>query len=104
MICFFIAESKKRNHYKSRSFASNSSNNYGKFTEDGEELDAETEAVIGTYFRIMERIRYKSASLEDQNQCRLCLQFFKEDENIMKIPLCEHIFHIGCLKKWLIDY
>ena len=22
----------------------------------------------------------------------------------MKIPMCEHIFHIHCLKKWLIDF
>ena len=22
----------------------------------------------------------------------------------MKIPLCEHIFHINCLKKWLMDF
>ena len=22
----------------------------------------------------------------------------------MKIPMCEHILHINCLKKWLIDF
>lgn len=22
----------------------------------------------------------------------------------MKVPMCEHIFHINCLKKWLIDF
>jgi len=40
----------------------------------------------------------------DQRQCRLCLQYFKQGEDLMKIPLCEHIFHINCLKKWLMDF
>lgn len=40
----------------------------------------------------------------DQRQCRLCLQYFKQEEELMKIPLCEHIFHINCLKKWLMDF
>lgn len=62
----------------------------------------------------MERVRYRKISddeelgvdayMKDQDQCRLCLQFFKENEELMKIPMCEHIFHIHCLKKWLIDF
>ena len=42
--------------------------------------------------------------MQEQKQCRLCLQYFKQEEDLMKIPMCEHIFHIHCLKKWLIDF
>ena len=44
------------------------------------------------------------AYMVEQRQCRLCLQYFKQEEELMKIPLCEHIFHISCLKKWLMDF
>ena len=59
----------------------------------------------------MERVKFKNDPDEeteqfmvDQKQCRLCLQYFKEDEEVMKIPICEHILHSNCLKKWLIDF
>ena len=42
--------------------------------------------------------------MTDQRQCRLCLQFFKNQEELIKIPHCEHIFHIKCLKRWLFDF
>ena len=42
--------------------------------------------------------------MADQKQCRLCMQYFKHDEELMKIPICDHILHIHCLKKWLIDF
>ena len=32
------------------------------------------------------------------------MQYFKHDEELMKIPICDHILHIHCLKKWLIDF
>ena len=93
---------------------------YGKFNDD-EQVDHETEAVIGVYFKIMDRVRFRSISesgeqsknvengvdysyMADQRQCRLCLQYFKQEEELMKIPMCEHILHIHCLKKWLIDF
>ena len=65
-------------------------NRYGNF-KDEESIDQETEAVIGVYFKIMDRVRYRSMSesgehskapethgtsyeyMRDQRQCRLCL-------------------------------
>ena len=55
VICFFFAESKKRSANVSRSAHRTS---YGKFNDD--ELDAETEAVIGVYFKVMERVKYRA--------------------------------------------
>ena len=42
--------------------------------------------------------------MAEQKQCRLCLQYFKQEEEVMKIPICEHILHPHCLRKWLIDF
>ena len=39
-----------------------------------------------------------------QTQCKLCLRYFQQEESLMKIPICDHIFHIHCLRKWLIDW
>lgn len=59
----------------------------------------------------MEQVKFKNepdmetqAYMAEQKQCRLCLQYFKEDEELMKIPICEHTLHANCLKKWLIDF
>ena len=57
-------------------------NRYGKFNEDEDNEDAE--AVIGIYFKIMDRVKFRTVSQDndedqefaymiDQKQCRLCL-------------------------------
>lgn len=87
VICFFWAEHKKRDQQLVRN--SEIRSRYGKFNDD-EQVDHETEAVIGVYFKIMERVRYRSVNesgdpaenvsngidysyMADQRQCRLCL-------------------------------
>ena len=37
-------------------------NRYGKFNED--ETDTDSEAVIGIYFKIMDRVKYHTVTLE----------------------------------------
>ena len=34
-------------------------------------------------------------------ECTICLEEFKNGDNITRIPLCEHFFHPNCIKKWL---
>lgn len=34
----------------------------------------------------------------------MCMQYFYQGEELMKIPICEHIFHGQCLKKWLVEW
>ena len=36
----------------------------------------------------------------DQIQCTICLERFKEGENIRRLE-CLHIYHINCIKNWL---
>ena len=76
--------------------------------------------MVGPYFKIMDKVVYRTftsnaneiedeeqkefAYMVDQRQCRLCLQYFKKGEELMKIPICEHLFHINCLRKWLMDF
>ena len=88
VICFFWAEHKKRDNQMMRN--AEIRNRYGNF-KDEEQVDHETEAVIGVYFKIMDRVRYRSVTsdaadksknivngidysyMADQRQCRLCL-------------------------------
>ena len=113
VLCFFIVDPK---HRRGRG----ESRNYGQFQEEAATEGDETEAVVGVYFKIMDKVTYRVFSqnsneldseeqkdyayMIDQRQCRLCLQYFKQGEELMKIPICEHIFHINCLRKWLMDF
>ncbi|KAL9243511.1 hypothetical protein vseg_017387 [Gypsophila vaccaria] len=38
---------------------------------------------------------------QPQVSCTICLQDFIEDEKVRKLPVCEHLFHIHCIDKWL---
>ena len=86
VICFFLAEHKKRGAHMARN--NEIRNRYGKFNDD--EVDEGTEAVIGHYFKIMERVKFRTVASEsadnagdksndefaymaNQKQCRLCL-------------------------------
>ena len=35
------------------------------------------------------------------NECTICLDEFEENEQIMIINKCKHVFHKECIKKWL---
>ena len=67
VICFFYAEHKKRDNQMMRN--AEIRNRYGNF-KDEEQIDHETEAVIGVYFKIMDRVKYRSiASDADKSKC-----------------------------------
>ncbi|KAE8714630.1 RING-H2 finger protein ATL1 [Hibiscus syriacus] len=34
-------------------------------------------------------------------ECAVCLNEFKEDEKLRRIPNCSHVFHIDCIDVWL---
>ncbi|XP_051133549.1 RING-H2 finger protein ATL18-like [Andrographis paniculata] len=38
---------------------------------------------------------------EDDNVCSICLMKFLKEEMINELPRCGHVFHIGCLEKWI---
>lgn len=60
VICFFYAESKKRGQRR----AVSRPNSYGQFNEE-ESLEQDAEAVIGIYFKIMERVNYRTVTQEE---------------------------------------
>ena len=79
--------------------------------------DPETAAIVKAYFNVMERVTFsvlmpgeevkdgdKFAYMALQKQCHLCLKYFKQDEELMKIPMCDHLLHPHCLKRWLVDF
>ena len=54
-------------------------------------------------FNALDRIRF---SLEDGQQssdlstCSICVRDFKEQELLIKLPNCVHIFHEECIREW----
>ncbi|XP_022774498.1 E3 ubiquitin-protein ligase RING1-like [Durio zibethinus] len=44
----------------------------------------------------MPRIKVKGSGID----CSICLEAFKEDEEAREMP-CKHVFHSGCVEKWL---
>ena len=60
VICFFLAEHKKRDQHMARN--NEIRNRYGKFNED--EVDEDTEAVIGVYFKIMDRVKFRTVTAD----------------------------------------
>ena len=61
VICFFLAEHKKRGQHMERN--NEIRNRYGKFNEDEDNEDAE--AVIGIYFKIMDRVKFRTVSQDN---------------------------------------
>ncbi|XP_040989738.1 NEP1-interacting protein-like 1 [Juglans microcarpa x Juglans regia] len=33
--------------------------------------------------------------------CSICLQDFKDENSVRELPNCGHLFHVGCVDKWL---
>ncbi|KAK8652496.1 hypothetical protein V6N13_126528 [Hibiscus sabdariffa] len=42
----------------------------------------------------------RRVKVEGGGDCSICLEEFKEDEEGSEMP-CEHVFHSGCVEKWL---
>ena len=46
---------------------------------------------------------YKDLNLTGDNQCSICIDKFKDDDNIIELD-CKHIYHPKCIKTWLSEY
>ncbi|XP_013415948.1 E3 ubiquitin-protein ligase ZSWIM2-like isoform X2 [Lingula anatina] len=49
-----------------------------------------------------ERVRDGSKLLAPGEQCRVCLRAFQAGQQIRRLPVCKHKFHIDCIDNWLI--
>ncbi|XP_019425307.1 PREDICTED: E3 ubiquitin-protein ligase ATL41-like [Lupinus angustifolius] len=38
------------------------------------------------------------------DDCAVCLSAFDEEEMVRLLPNCKHIFHVGCIDKWLASH
>lgn len=56
VLCFFLADQKQRRWRQNE-------RNYGHFSDDATEGD-ETEAVVGVYFKIMEKVIYRTVKTD----------------------------------------
>lgn len=48
-----------------------------------------------------------SASEKDSDSlfgaCSICLTAFVDNESLLKIRTCSHNFHVGCIRRWIIE-
>lgn len=45
----------------------------------------------------------KFPGLKNDKECEICLSLFK-DEDEVRVTYCTHIFHLHCLKSWLLKH
>ena len=46
----------------------------------------------------------KFSTIKDKKitKCTICIEDF-QDENIVSVTPCNHIFHFECIKKWMVN-
>ncbi|GFQ01145.1 E3 ubiquitin-protein ligase rha1b [Phtheirospermum japonicum] len=40
-------------------------------------------------------------NIDGEEMCSICLMKFLKEDFVNKLPKCGHVFHVGCLEKWL---
>uniref|UniRef100_A0A1J3DU07 RING-type E3 ubiquitin transferase n=1 Tax=Noccaea caerulescens TaxID=107243 RepID=A0A1J3DU07_NOCCA len=50
---------------------------------------------------LLETMYYPLYQTEEQSKCAICLEEYKEREELGKLKGCGHDYHGGCIKKWL---
>jgi hypothetical protein len=48
----------------------------------------------------MEEIKFNPKNEFGTKECVICMDEFKNQESILKVPTCRHFFHGECTKKW----
>ncbi|XP_072999770.1 E3 ubiquitin-protein ligase ATL41-like [Typha latifolia] len=38
---------------------------------------------------------------ESSKECVVCLSVLEDEEKVRQLPNCKHVFHVGCIDKWL---
>ncbi|KAL9244469.1 hypothetical protein vseg_018244 [Gypsophila vaccaria] len=44
---------------------------------------------------------FKQLDGQEHDECTICLSLLENDELVRELPNCNHIFHVGCIDKWL---
>ncbi|GLJ54891.1 hypothetical protein SUGI_1178650 [Cryptomeria japonica] len=43
---------------------------------------------------------YRCHGEEQQGECVICLCEYQEEDSLMALPLCQHCFHVECIRRW----
>lgn len=44
----------------------------------------------------------EDGDIEESSPCSICLSEFKQGEFSRKLPICNHVYHKGCIDKWFL--
>lgn len=39
---------------------------------------------------------------KEEENCAICMDEFKYDNELRELPQCKHLFHVGCIDMWLV--
>lgn len=53
---------------------------------------------------ILPVVRFSDLNRPESECCAVCLYDFENDDEIRRLTNCRHIFHRGCLDRWMMDY
>ncbi|RID44591.1 hypothetical protein BRARA_I01375 [Brassica rapa] len=53
---------------------------------------------------ILPVVRFSDLNLPESECCAVCLYDFENHDEIRRLTNCRHIFHKGCLDRWMMDY
>lgn len=64
-------------------------------------LNTEKSQIVDEVLKYLDLVKYNIATDKfKQKECVICMDDFKHDEFVSKIPTCGHILHENCCKKW----
>lgn len=56
---------------------------------------------IRMFINELEPLKYDQTKNEfSTTECVICMDEFKDGDNILRIPVCRHFFHEHCIKQW----
>ena len=67
LLCFILVDRKKSRHHVNNNGSFNAEKPYGQFEDDSEDIEA-VEAVVSVYFKIMDKVTFKTYKNPDTNK------------------------------------
>lgn len=70
------------------------------------ENDQEASGLTEDEIRKLEHFRFSKDNFTESfvrnNQCAICTEGFKDEESVVKLPVCGHVYHNPCVENWLV--
>ncbi|CAI9286133.1 unnamed protein product [Lactuca saligna] len=64
----------------------------------------------GSAICLLSSFKYKKGEegsknqLDSDTECSVCLSVFEDGEEVRKLPMCDHCFHVYCIDMWLYSH